>query len=181
MNNTFLVLGPGRSETSTVARILHTHFDIFMGEHLRIADKHNTNGYYEDLEFKNPNELFINSGLPFSQWITIIEREIKKRSDKSWGLKDPRLCYLLGFYLCYIENPIFIRCRRDPNSVADSMQKCYGWTRPETVKTIFTRERYLTRLLADRKVYTINFDKQKSDEQIIQELRKQIPCINSKK
>ena len=181
MNYTFFVLGPGRSGTSTVARILHNHFNISMGEHFRVTDEHNIKGYFEDLEFKNPNELFINSGLPFPQWIIIIEREIAKRNGHDWGLKDPRLCYLLGFYICYIENPIFIRCERDPNSIADSMQKCYGWNRPNTIKTIFTRERYLNRLLKNRTVYTISFDQIRTDKEIIYELRKQIRCLNSKK
>lgn len=178
MSNTFFVLGPGRSGTSTVARILHTHFNIFMGEHFRQSDAHNTAGYFEDLEFKNPNELFINSGLPLAQWIIIIEREIKKRNGKDWGIKDPRLCYLLGFYMCYIENPIFIRCRRDPNQVADSMQKCYGWSRPDTIKMIFTRERYLTRLLAQKTFYEITFNRKKTDEEIILQMKDKIQCLN---
>lgn len=172
-DKTFFVLGPGRSGTSTIARILHNHFKISMGEHFRPPDEHNKNGYYEDLEFKSANESFITGQLFFAQWITIIEREIKKRNGKVWGLKDPRLCYLLGFYLCYTENPVFIRCERDPNKIADSMQKCYGWLRDSTIKIIMTRERFLNRLLKDQKVFRINFDRQKTDNEIIRELKKQ--------
>jgi len=174
MNNTYFVLGSGRCGSSTVARILHTKLSVFMGEHFRLPDRDNLKGYYEDLEFKNPNGLFLTGRYLFSQWNNIIKREIEKRQNKSWGLKDPRLCYLLGLYLCYINNPIFIRCQRNIEKVANSMRKCYGWKIEDSIKEVQRRELYLNRLLKNKKVLNISFDSFKTDEEIIIELEDQI-------
>lgn len=179
MINTFLVLGPGRCGTSAVARMLHEHFNISMGEHFRKPDELNPRGYYEDLEFKNPNEFLITGNIIYPEWAAIIEREVNKRAGDDWGLKDPRLCYLLGNYFCYVENPIFIRCTRDLNAIADSMQKSYGWDRMLTVKVVMTRERFLNRMLTNRAIYTINFTNIRTDDEIINEL-KRIPCLKQK-
>jgi len=170
----YLVLGPGRCGTSTVARLLHTKLNISMGEHFRLADRYNVNGYFEDLEFKNPNEFFIKGSYSFKKWNMIIQREIEKRERFSWGLKDPRLCYLLGFYLCYIENPIFIRCRRELKKIANSLTKCYGWSYSNAIKVIKMRELFLDRILKNRRVLDISFDNFKTDEEIVIELEDQI-------
>lgn len=175
---TFFVLGPGRCGTSTTARILHNHFNICMGEHFAPADERNKDGYYEDLEFKSPNDLFLNGNLFFTQYLAILEREMRKRKGKIWGLKDPRLCYLLGFYLSIADNPIFIRCTRDPNKVADSMAHCYNWNRDYAVRLTLARERHLNKILSDRKVCNISFDVPRSDDEIIKKLRQQISCLS---
>ena len=43
-----IVLGSGRSGTSTVARLCHTRIGVCMGHVLKQGDPLNPNGYYED-------------------------------------------------------------------------------------------------------------------------------------
>jgi len=112
MSKVVLVVGPGRAATSFVAEILYRQFRIPMGPATLAGDENNPKGYWEDLWFADLNEQHLFEGMPFgifqgvARWI-LEQREIFP----IWGLKDPRLSYLLGFYLQYIPEPIIIRCR----------------------------------------------------------------------
>jgi len=169
------VVGPGRSGTSTVARLLHENLNVCMGHKFREADEDNQDGYYEDLEFKNLNERFITGEVSLGQWETETRKLVNVRRKTywhNWGLKDPRLCYLLGLYLSFVDLPTIIRCRRDIELVTKSMQKAYGWTKEESENVYKDRNRRLDNLLQGKKVYDIYFTEHKNEEEVVKWLEK---------
>jgi len=166
----YLVLGTGRSGTSTVARILHTCFDIFMGENFRSPDKNNPKGFWEDIEFRNINNAILTGEANEYQWRNVFEHLIIKRRTmyKSWGIKDPRICDLIKLYLEYFKKPIIIRCNRNMQSIIDSMVSCYGWAYEEAEKLYRHRMSMLDAHLDGREVLEISFDEDISDEKIVE-------------
>lgn len=165
------VMGTGRSGTSTVARLLHTEFDVCMGQRFRDPDEFNPMGYYEDLDLKNLNEQFLSGTLTFPAFATALENELMHpwRRNTNWGLKDPRLCELGGFYFAQLD-PIVIRCTRSKEQVVASLQKCYGYAEDVASKIFEGRENALDNLLRHRHVKLISFDQLKSDEQVGEEI-----------
>jgi hypothetical protein len=150
----FLVLGPGRSGTSFIAKTLHEN-GVVMGERFRPPDKKNPDGYYEDLDFKELNESLLANKLPFSGWqYQVCELVDSKSGD--WGVKDPRLCYLLGYYLDIIPSACALRAHRPIHEVALSMNRCYGWPIAEALSEAARREALLDRYPTDR----VNLDRE---------------------
>jgi len=57
----YLVIGTGRSGTSTVARVLHEKLNVFMGYHFPETTDQNPKGFWEDLEFNEWNKALISN------------------------------------------------------------------------------------------------------------------------
>jgi len=172
MSKVVLVVGPGRAATSFVAEILYRQFRIPMGPAILGGDENNPNGYWEDLWFADLNEQHLFESMPFgafqgvARWI-IEQREIFP----IWGFKDPRLSYLLGFYLQYIPDPIIIRCRRNIEDVARSSLKLK--VNKERYKTfevqkedIKSREYGLDNILQGRRVLNLWFNERQTMETV---------------
>jgi len=100
-----VVLGMHRSGTSAVANVLH-HLGVNMGDHLFEANRWNTQGYYEDVDFFDVNVALFHAagghwgdppgfsaiwetGAWFVPQMTQIVRW-KERARAVWGWKDPR-------------------------------------------------------------------------------------------
>ena len=145
-NKVIVVLGMHRSGTSTVARSLQV-LGIGLGENLYPATPENPKGYWEDQDCIAINEELLSHlgadydrfGLdwdftPTDQSIShLYERAIRLVSESVaknrgiWGVKDPRMCRLLGFWKkvfdtcgCSVDYIISIR---NPISVAKSLEK----------------------------------------------------------
>ena len=157
-----------------VARVLHEQLGAFMGERFREPTEENPQGYWEDLDFKECNAAFLTGQVPFEKWSVIISELAERRSTlhTNWGLKDPRLCYLLGLYLSIIDDPVIVRCNRDAEKVAPSMTKNYGWPIEAARRTCFDRSARLDKLLKGRKVHSMDFTETRTDEEVEQWLSK---------
>jgi hypothetical protein len=94
----YLVIGTGRSGTSITARLLHTRLNVFMGHDFVPANKHNEQGYYEDVEFYNANDAFLFGKIIHNEWANRVMRLIEERRSP-WGFKYSRIANLLGLYL----------------------------------------------------------------------------------
>lgn len=173
--NPYLVVGTGRSGTSTVARVLHENLGIYMGEESRPPDKFNPKGYFEDVDFRRVNIDFYKGKLNFEQWCLKVRDIIHQRYklQKPWGFKESRMAALLGFYLTFFDKPRIIRCKRKPELVINSLMRCYGWSRKHAEQITFSRETQLDRLLSERDqrdILTIRFDEQHVDESLIERM-----------
>jgi len=164
----YIVVGTGRSGTSTVARILHEKLNVFMGERLKSADGFNPQGYYEDEEFKSLDMSFHDDGLAEKDWLRGVLNLIEKRNamGKRWGFKL-LLAHLLGQYLALFDNPKIIRCVRDKELVLKSLMRCYGMDKAEAEEFWYIREKPLDRILAGRKHLVIDFGAERLEDQEI--------------
>lgn len=148
-NRVIVVLGMHRSGTSALTRSLQV-LGINLGDNLHLAGADNPKGFWEDKECVSINEEllgrlgseydqldlawdfnFDDSSLNdlYSKAIQYVSQSIKKTKGV-WGVKDPRICRLLGFWKRVFDvcdcSPSYIIALRDPLSVAESLQKRNG-------------------------------------------------------
>jgi hypothetical protein len=132
MHRPVIVTGPGRSGTSTTAKLLHEVFKVKMGDAFHPADEHNQEGYFEDLDFRMLDESLINPqrpqrllSAPF--WEKLTKEALKKKLDEDvpWGYKEPRLSFLLGYHVDLLRGldvePVVLWTRRPLHRVAASV------------------------------------------------------------
>ena len=166
----YIVIGTGRSGSSTVAGILHNKMEVFMGHEFRKSDERNPGGFWEDVEFASPNWRFLKGKITYPEWIEEIFPVIAKRKGQGipWGFKDPDATHFLGLYLSFFKNPMIIRCKRKKELVIASLVKNFGYTKEYAENLWDTKETILDYILADRSYLTIYFNKKKiSDIEII--------------
>jgi hypothetical protein len=143
-NQVFVVLGMHRSGTSVISRSLIV-LGVQLGTNLMPPQADNPKGFWEDRDVVAINdELLVHFGSawdnPYTPWqnmlfttnpyhsrmVSIVTDRLKKHGGV-WGVKDPRMCRLLRFWM-----PVFKSCHckvnilislRNPNSIAESLQK----------------------------------------------------------
>jgi hypothetical protein len=140
-----VVLGMHRSGTSAMAGTLKL-LGVDLGSDLIPAAEKNPKGYFENNKVNNLNELILKTlgskwddlfPLPYEWWA---KKEIRDLHEKAGriiaddlksagiiGIKDPRFCILLPFWLEVFREldiePYFIIMVRDPLEVAGSLEK----------------------------------------------------------
>lgn len=170
----YIVVGTGRSGSSTVARILRNKMNIFMGNKFREPDEKNPGGFWEDVDFCSPNWRFLNGKITYQEWIEAIFATVADRMAMGipWGFKDPDGTHFLGLYISFFKNPKIIRCVRKKELVVPSMMRCFGHTREHSGEIWDMKELILDNILSGKTYLSINFDeKRKPDEEIIEEIR----------
>ncbi len=168
-----LVLGPGRCGSSTVAKWL-IDLGVNMGARFRAADAINPHGYWEDLDWRDLNAAYLDRVIPEDWYCWLAERLYRERAWRpaapvghdanEWGMKDPRLCDTLALLqrrvfgiFTEVFQPRFIRLRRDPEDVAASMTRCFGFPHEEVMRVIRKRAYLLDQALVDQTVLDIQF------------------------
>lgn len=168
-----IVLGPGRSGTSTVARILHNHLQIPMGERFRLSDDSNLNGFYEDLDFRDLNHQVLNNRTTNDHFQREIDKLIAKRRERwgeHFGIKDPRICHLWQIYSKYPAQ--YIVCTRRPQLVIRSMMSNYGWSESESKQLLSTRLHGIDKLLEGRDALRIDFSFRRDETELTHLLKR---------
>lgn len=160
-----LVLGPGRCGSSTVAKWL-IDLGVNMGARFRAADEINPNGYWEDLDWRDLNAAYLDRVISKDWYERLAYSFINQRRSRfgpggAWGAKDPRFCGLLSILRdCFTDEWLtwrFIRLHRDPENVATSITRCFGFPHEEAMRVIRERAYLLDQALADQMVLDIQF------------------------
>lgn len=157
-NDPYIVIGTGRSGSSTVARVLHK-MGIFMGHEFREPNEINPDGFWEDAEFYRPNYDFLHGKTTYPEWIDKIFGVIAKRMElnRPWGFKDPDATHFLGLYLSFFENPKIIRCKRDKGLTVKSLMKSFGHTKEYAENLYKQKEWMLDNILSEKDFLTVHF------------------------
>lgn len=165
-----IIVGPPRSGTSAVARVLHEQMGVCMGLNFVKPNKHNSNGFYEDADFIYANQDFLLGKINFCEWWDATSSFFNKMMSlgKAWGFKDSRINYLFGLFIINFEDPLIIRCHIDLDTTVKSMQGCLSLTTKEAVSIYNNMNICLDRILKNREYINIDLNKHLSDEQIQQ-------------
>ncbi len=174
MKNSFIVIGVGRSGTSTVAGILHNIFQVKMADKFVPPNATNIDGHWEDMEFRDLNHIRMSGGIDRKQWLDSIKRLIKKREKQNvpWGFKDPRTSMFLDDYLKLFEEPLIIYCSRNRELTVASLKKCYGFTDEEAIELYNKRINSVKKHLKGKDYLEINFDNRVEEADIIKRINK---------
>lgn len=136
-----IVLGVPRSGTSALAGFLHTQLRVQMGDDLMPAMAGiNDRGFFEDMEFVQAHIELLGSHedprTPEHGVLTCPQNVLdgytelihqRERAHPLWGVKDPKLCFLLPYFLRRLTTPYKILvCRRSFVSSVESMLPLYG-------------------------------------------------------
>ena len=169
-----IVVGPGRSGTTVVSRLLHEQLGISMGTRFRSDPQGKC--YYEDLDFRDLNRHFMDGTLNFNEWLKTTEHNIFVRfaADQPWGFKDPRASYIMGMYFLFFRDPLFIRCRRHHGDVAKSMNENYGWSLEKAHSVAAERDLALDRFLYGKRVEEFYFDDWQDEEKLLPKLKEHL-------
>lgn len=140
-----IILGMHRSGSSLVARLFH-EWGVFLGEKLLAADGINPDGYFENLEIVRMNDrLLATRSASWSQpeMITDVSAQIRREVEalvsrsktKLWGWKDNRTAFTFKIYEPYLENVLFVVCRRQKDSVVRSLMRSHRHLFSEAQRT----------------------------------------------
>lgn len=145
---TYIVLGMHRSATSFLAKAIAEQ-GVNMGRRLMRAGKWNPQGYYENLDFVELNDLILKEA--GGSWRNppseiellnaankhedLIKETIERNKDELWGWKDPRTSITLPAYMPFLSGDIYlIAVFRKPERVALSLQRRDGMSIEEGIK-----------------------------------------------
>ncbi|MBI4122936.1 MAG: sulfotransferase [Parcubacteria group bacterium] len=144
---TIVVIGMHRSGTSLTASILNV-LGVHLGKKLIGATSSNPLGHFENAEFVELNDTLLlaaNGDAAHPPSLSELEairdrfapriKNLIARSERDlWGWKDPRTSLTISLYFPFLRNPYFIHCKRNPNQIAESLQKRSGMRRDEALR-----------------------------------------------
>jgi hypothetical protein len=129
---TWVVVGPKRSGTSFLARVLGDN---------GVEIAHCGNGHNEDIDFVRFNNMILNEAggdwnfLPPDEDIAkaveanrdrLVELIESKKNGSAWGWKDPRQGAVLKHILPYLDDDVYLVCVfRKPAKVAESINRTW--------------------------------------------------------
>lgn len=173
-----LVISEGRSGSSAVSGILH-HLGVFMGKSFIEADAGNIWGYWEDADFHKVcmsvwdtlQHSFVSEkdkkGL--TEWrgemMKLIEE--RKKLNRPWGFKNPRVANAPEFFLSCFKNPKIIRCVRNEENAVKSFVKAYSTELNEEKARYWYsfRKKNLDEALKNREYLEIKFENITKDKE----------------
>ena len=137
--NPVIVIGPPRSGSSVIARLLQTNLGVMMDEGPIRKDTSNPQGYYEDCKLVDINQRAFSRWQPgknnedkvdpmwaveFAKWLTY--RSIKYRN-QTWGWKEPRMVGILPWMKQFVNgNTIWIVTDRSDEQIIKSQVQKIG-------------------------------------------------------
>ena len=173
-----IIVGSGRSGTSTVARLCHENLGVCFGHELKAADELNPKGYYEDIISHGLLRQMVEHIVNMDRYMQIMNNLHSKCT--FWGVKDPWFLFVPKPWLVKLDPKLCIICDRSTSATVQSWLKVYeksGKTPDEKVIA------YYTKLTNDRHALceqlkdiwlnhmTINFDTQQDEEVMIRRIK----------
>lgn len=134
-----IVVGTGRSGTSTVSKLL-IELGVDMGSGFR-RDESNPDGFYEDAEIRDLNSHRWSGVVDDEEWSKRLRAVADKRETRSpgrWGWKDPRTSEYIGDVLRLFPDARCIWCTRNLDDTVSSYCRWYAM-HPDRAKAIITR------------------------------------------
>jgi hypothetical protein len=179
-----LIIGSGRSGTSTVARLCHTRLRICMGHVLKQGDALNPEGYYEDWISHSMIQMMVNNGsFHTDTWLEAMN--FQHQVCPAWGVKDPWVLFLQPSWGTL--NPgLVIHCERNIDSTVTSWLKVWQQGNPKDKPNQQIINHY-TKLTHDRQMLcqetkniwqnhiTINFDTPQEEYKILERIEAKLP------
>ena len=127
-----IIVGSGRCGTSTLGKLCHEQLGICMGHSLKMGDKVNPEGYYEDLvshamvramaNHKDPG--------PYTPIVYLQVMNHQHRDCLAWGVKDPWFLYLPIQVLQRLTPKLCIVALRDVEATITSWYKMFKASYP---------------------------------------------------
>jgi len=172
-----IVVGTGRSGTSTVSRILHEQLDVCMGHFFKL---HTVHDYYEDLLAHALNRMLAQRAVTVTDWRVALAKAHGLCSD--WGFKDPHFLYAHPDDIAAIQPRLFIRTWRERGATVESWlrhdKQITGRDETPQSRILFSRLYLEREMLMDWKlesypVVTIRFepDRRLEDSEIIEMIK----------
>lgn len=150
-----IVMGFYRTASSAVAGVLH-QLGVFMGSKFDPPNENNTQGYWEDLEFKNLHKSMMVSHDVSEQYEDLIRFREK---NPIWGVKDPLLCLLLPNLVNHLQSFKIIHTTRNVQQIKNSMLKgSPDLTENQFLSIYQIYDRYIQRWLTDYHEHVMSID-----------------------
>ena len=177
--NPIIVVGPPRSGTSCIARILQEKLGVMMDEGPISRGPENPNGYYEDHRLLTINKIALANwqhaaeyhkkvdrewAASFGQWVVM--REIKFQK---WGFKDPRMVGFLHWVFCFFKDPIWIYPVRRDEQILNSQKRNVVADEKYLKMGLKAYKKLIAKYLGD-KVHKINMRDYRSEKSLTKEL-----------
>lgn len=176
-----IVVGPARSATSTVARILHTQCGVCMGHNLRKASENNPDGYYEDLPIQRLN-MALRRHIGYHLYRRRMTAVAEDRAlCGAWGFKDPTACQVIQHVIKVFPEATYIRCVRPYEQVLASQLRIYNATKESIVAGIKRDEAMLDSHLPQCYCYEITTAELEDMEGVVSRLKKLCEAFHSRK
>lgn len=176
-----LVLGTGRSGTSTTARILHQHLGVCMGHtFLRatgLKKTRNPRGFWEEITMTGWTKHLVKGISSPEKWCRQLDAAHNLHGCKSSlrGYKHPRLAEIPCREIWAALDPLLvIEARRPRDMVLRSMIFANPKRVDDCVARYEMRRKNLDRCLGAVRTFVINFDRSLSDDEVCEFLRPQI-------
>lgn len=169
-----IVIGPPRSGTTMVARVLQEWFGVLMdGKPMRSDKTINPYGWFEDSRLAEASNLLLQGVISGSAWDRRFKRFIHSMQKRShvWGFKDPRMVPFFGHVLSFFETRTIIRCHRSKKLVVESYKSKLGWTEEESNFRYDRDERMLDEQLKYIPHFRIDFENNVREEDVIELFR----------
>ena len=124
-----IVLGPPRSGTSNIARILSRDFGLKMFRRPFVGQNLDLDGVQEDLELAFSTNAFNADLITLPEWWEEFTAFIDDMYSLGvpWGFKEPRLGPLVFRVLKFLPGAILIRCIRSRAETVHSMMRKLSW------------------------------------------------------
>ncbi len=164
-----LVVGPPRSGTSVIARILHEKVGICMGHDLVRGNEGNPLGFYEDFSMVAATK----KKHPLTWLDTLNRNHTVADCNKAYGVKSPELAFMDINRLC---PDIVIRTQRNPADIAVSLLRYHRprITPSNALLLIARYEKAIDNQLANLSClkYQVDLRVQRDEKELEYELRK---------
>lgn len=185
-----VIVGSGRSGTSTIARICHTELNICMGHFLKSSDPMNPTGYYEDLVSHGLVRAMTDGSYSAEIYLTLMNHF--HSGCLTWGAKDPWFLYCPLHTLKQLTPKLCIIATRDVESTVNSWVKVWKQSKPQGAEPTQEVIDHYTNLTVSREeqanalkqiwpnVLTIDFTERVEEEAIAKQIRNGLTFSNIK-